>query len=59
MVNNVHVGDKVYIQAGSKAGFTGTVIDINENDMALIQFANSPTEVHGWVKITFLARLHV
>jgi ribosomal protein L24 len=59
MEYRVNIGDNVYVQAGSKTGFTGTVIDLNDEGFALIEFANSSTKVRSWVKVSFLARLHV
>lgn len=57
MEYRVNIGDNVYVQAGSKTGFVGTVIDLNDEGFALIEFAD--TKIRSWVKVSFLARLHV
>jgi|tagenome__1003787_1003787.scaffolds.fasta_scaffold20843833_6 ribosomal protein L24 len=58
MEYRVNIGDRVYVQSGNKAGFVGTVIDLNDEGFALIEFTNDTT-ARGWVKVSFLARLHV
>lgn len=59
-MDRVSIGDNVYVQAGSKTGFVGTVIDLNDEGMALIEFKfTNDTTARSWVKVSFLARLHV
>jgi ribosomal protein L24 len=59
MTNHVSIGEKVYIQAGQFSGSVGTVIELDEEDGAFVEF----DEVRhgrsaGWVPLAFLARLH-
>jgi len=59
MADNIHIGEKVYVQAGRFSGSTGVVVELDEDNMALIEFDVPRYGARSeWIQLDYLARLH-